>query len=260
MFVGLEKSKIIHEVKDMERLQKVIAHAGIASRRKAEELIKEGKVTVNGKTVRELGVKVSSSDRIEVNGVQLESEEPVYFLLYKPRGVISAVKDDKGRKVVTDFFTGVEERIYPIGRLDYDTSGLLLLTNDGDFANKLMHPKYEINKTYVAKLKGIPLKENLKKLERGVRLEEGKTAPAKVKLLSLDKKKQTSIVQITIHEGRNRQVRRMFEAIGHEVLKLKREEYAFLNLAGLKTGEKRELTPHEVKRLRALAEHGKAAF
>lgn len=260
MFVGLEKSKIIHEVKDMERLQKVIAHAGIASRRKAEELIKEGRVTVNGKTVRELGVKVSSSDRIEVNGVQLESEEPVYFLLYKPRGVISAVKDYKGRKVVTDFFTEVEERIYPIGRLDYDTSGLLLLTNDGDFANKLMHPKYEINKTYVAKLKGIPLKENLKKLERGVRLEEGKTAPAKVKLLSLDKKKQTSIVQITIHEGRNRQVRRMFEAIGHEVLKLKREEYAFLNLAGLKTGEKRELTPHEVKRLRALAEHGKAAF
>lgn len=148
----------------MERLQKVIAHAGIASRRKAEELIKEGKVTVNGKTVRELGVKVSSSDRIEVNGVQLESEEPVYFLLYKPRGVISAVKDDKGRKVVTDFFTEVEERIYPIGRLDYDTSGLLLLTNDGDFANKLMHPKYEINKTYVAKLKGIPLKENLKNL------------------------------------------------------------------------------------------------
>lgn len=260
LFVRLEKSKIIHEVKDMERLQKVIAHAGIASRRKAEELIKEGRVTVNGKTVRELGTKVTSSDRIEVNGIQLESEEPVYFLFYKPRGVISAVKDDKGRKVVTDFFQEIPQRIYPIGRLDYDTSGLLLLTNDGEFANKLMHPKYEIDKTYVAKLKGIPAKEHLKKLERGIRLEEGKTAPAKVKLLSIDKKKQTSIVQITIHEGRNRQVRRMFDAIGHEVLKLKREEYAFLNLQGLKTGEKRELTPHEVKRLRAMAEHGKHAF
>ncbi|MDA7027770.1 pseudouridine synthase [Bacillus sp. CLL-7-23] len=244
----------------MERLQKVIAHAGVASRRKAEELIKEGKVTVNGKTVKELGVKVSSGDRIEVNGIQLENEEPVYFLFYKPKGVISAVKDDKGRKVVIDFFHEVQERIYPIGRLDYDTSGLLLLTNDGDFANKLMHPKYEINKTYVAKIKGIPAKENLKKLERGLRLEEGKTAPAKVKLLSMDKKKRTSIIQITIHEGRNRQVRRMFEAIGHEVIKLKREEYAFLNLQGLNTGEKRELTPHEVKRLRALAEHGKNAF
>ncbi|AYK68064.1 MULTISPECIES: 23S rRNA pseudouridine(2605) synthase RluB [Bacillus] len=244
----------------MERLQKVIAHAGVASRRKAEELIKEGKVKVNGKVVTELGVKVTGSDQIEVNGLKVEREEPVYFLLYKPRGVISAVQDDKGRKVVTDFFKNIPQRIYPIGRLDYDTSGLLLLTNDGEFANKLMHPKYEIDKTYVAKVKGIPPKELLRKLERGIRLEEGKTAPAKAKLLSLDKKKQTSIIQLTIHEGRNRQVRRMFEAIGHEVIKLKREEYAFLNLRGLHTGDARELTPHEVKRLRALADHGKNAF
>ncbi len=260
MFVKVEKSKIILEVKDMERLQKVIAHAGVASRRKAEELIKEGKVKVNGKVVTELGVKVTGSDQIEVNGLKVEREEPVYFLLYKPRGVISAVQDDKGRKVVTDFFKNIPQRIYPIGRLDYDTSGLLLLTNDGEFANKLMHPKYEIDKTYVAKVKGIPPKELLRKLERGIRLEEGKTAPAKAKLLSLDKKKQTSIIQLTIHEGRNRQVRRMFEAIGHEVIKLKREEYAFLNLRGLHTGDARELTPHEVKRLRALADHGKNAF
>nr|WGE06716.1 23S rRNA pseudouridine(2605) synthase RluB [Bacillus subtilis] len=245
----------------MERLQKVIAHAGVASRRKAEELIKEGKVKVNGKVVTELGVKVTGSDQIEVNGLKVEREEPVYFLLYKPRGVISAVQDDKGRKVVTDFFKNIPQRIYPIGRLDYDTSGLLLLTNDGEFANKLMHPKYEIDKTYVAKVKGIPPKELLRKLERGIRLEEGKTAPAKAKLLSLDKKKQTSIIQLTIHEGRNRQVRRMFEAIGHEVIKLKREEYAFLNLReSLHTGDARELTPHEVKRLRALADHGKNAF
>ncbi|PLS01622.1 23S rRNA pseudouridine(2605) synthase RluB [Neobacillus cucumis] len=237
----------------MERLQKVIARAGIASRRKAEELIKEGKVKVNGKVVTELGLKVTPSDRVEVNEIQIEKEEPVYFLLYKPRGVISSVSDDKGRKVVTDYFSQYKERIFPVGRLDYDTSGLLLLTNDGEFANLLMHPKNEIDKVYVAKTKGIPLKENLRKLEKGIRLEDGKTAPAKVKLLSADRQKQTAIVEIAIHEGRNRQVRRMFDAIGNEVLKLKRERYGFLTLSGLKAGEARELTPHEVKLLRALA-------
>ncbi|MBS4215810.1 MULTISPECIES: 23S rRNA pseudouridine(2605) synthase RluB [Neobacillus] len=237
----------------MERLQKVIARAGIASRRKAEDLIKEGRVKVNGKVVTELGVKVSPSDKVEVNEIPLEKEVPVYFLLYKPRGVISSVSDEKGRKVVTDFFPAIKERIFPVGRLDYDTSGLLLLTNDGEFANLLMHPKNEIEKVYVAKVKGIPLRENLKKLEKGIRLEDGKTAPAKVKLLSTDKKKQTSIVEIIIHEGKNRQVRRMFEAIGHEVLKLKRERYGFLTLTGLKAGEARELTTHEMKQIRALA-------
>ncbi|MCM3114677.1 rRNA pseudouridine synthase [Neobacillus sp. MER 74] len=236
----------------MERLQKVIARAGITSRRKAEDLIKERRVKVNGKVVTELGLKVSASDRVEVDEIQIEKEEPVYFLLYKPRGVISSVNDDKGRKVVTDFFPHLKERIYPVGRLDYDTSGLLVLTNDGEFANILMHPKNEIDKVYVAKVKGIPLKENLRKLERGIRLEDGKTAPARVKLLSADNKKQTAIVEITIHEGRNRQVRRMFEAIGHEVVKLKRERYGFLTLSGLRTGDARELTPHEVKQLRAL--------
>jgi 23S rRNA pseudouridine2605 synthase len=237
----------------MERLQKVIARAGIASRRKSEELIKEGRVKVNGKVVTELGLKVSSSDRVEVNEIQIEKEEPVYFLLYKPRGVISSVNDEKGRKVVTDFFPHLKERIYPVGRLDYYTSGLLVLTNDGEFANLLMHPKNEIDKVYVAKVKGIPSKENLRKLEKGIRLEDGKTAPARVKLLSADNKKQSAIVEITIHEGRNRQVRRMFEAIGHDVLKLKRERYAFLTLNGLKTGDARELTPHEVKSLRGQA-------
>lgn len=237
----------------MERLQKVIAHAGVASRRKAEELMAEGRVKVNGKTVKELGVKVSPSDRIEVDGIPLEREEPVYFLLYKPRGVISAVSDDKGRKVVTDFFEGIKQRIYPVGRLDYDTSGILILTNDGEFANFLMHPSNEIEKVYVAKLKGIPSKEKMKSLQRGIMLEDGKTAPAKTKLLSMDKKKQTAIVEISIHEGRNRQVRRMFEAIGHPVLKLKRERYGFLTLQGLSAGDARELTAHEVKQLRTLA-------
>jgi len=240
----------------MERLQKVIAHAGITSRRKAEQMILEGKVKVNGKVVKELGVKVSDQDRIEVEGIPLEREEPVYLLLYKPTGVISAAKDDKGRKVVTDFFPYIKQRIYPIGRLDYDTSGLLLLTNDGDFANSLMHPRYEVEKTYVAKLKGIPPRDKIKQLEKGIHLEDGKTAPAVIKVLSIDKKKQTSIVEITIHEGRNRQVRRMFEAIGYQVQKLKRERYAFLDLKGLATGDSRELTPHEVKQLRALANHG----
>lgn len=239
----------------MERLQKVIAHAGIASRRKAEELILEGKVKVNGKVVKELGIKVSSSDRVEVEGIPLEKEQPVYFLFYKPRGVISSVKDEKGRKAVTDFFPEIKQRIYPVGRLDYDTSGLLLLTNDGEFANQLMHPRNEVEKEYIAKIKGIPTREKLRSLEKGIHLEDGKTAPAKVKLISADKKKGSSILQLVIHEGRNRQVRRMFEAIGHPVLKLRRERYAFLTLHGLKAGDARELTAHEVKQLRVLAEN-----
>jgi len=154
---------------------------------------------------------------------------------------------------VTDFFKRVNKRIYPIGRLDYDTSGLLLLTNDGEFANLLMHPRYEIEKVYIAKVKGIPAREKIKQLEKGVMLEDGITAPAKAKVLSIDKRKQTAIVELHIHEGRNRQVRRMFEAIGHPVLKLKRERYAFLDLKGLNPGDYRELSPHEVKRLRTLA-------
>ena len=238
----------------MERLQKVIAHAGFASRRKAEELIVEGHVKVNGKIVKELGVKVSSSDRVEVKGIPVEREEPVYFLLYKPRGVISSVTDDKGRKVVTDFFQQIEQRIYPVGRLDFDTSGLLLLTNDGEFANLLMHPKNEVEKVYVAKVKGIPSREEMRSLEKGIRLEDGKTAPAKTKLISMDKKKQTAIIELTIHEGRNRLVRRMFEAIGHPVIKLKRERYGTLTLQGLNAGEARELTAHEVKQLRTLSQ------
>ena len=240
----------------MERLQKVIAQAGIASRRKAEQLIVEGKVKVNGEVVTELGTKVSDSDKIEVEGIPVEREEKVYFLLYKPRGVISSVRDDKGRKTVIDFFPHVDKRIYPIGRLDYDTSGLLLLTNDGEFANLLMHPRYKIKKTYIAKLKGIPPRPALKQLEKGVELEDGMTAPAKVKFLSGDRKKNTAIVEITIHEGRNRQVRRMFEKIGYPVLKLRRERFAFLTLQGLNAGEFRELSPHEVKQLRELALRG----
>ncbi|SFI98871.1 MULTISPECIES: 23S rRNA pseudouridine(2605) synthase RluB [unclassified Bacillus (in: firmicutes)] len=237
----------------MERLQKVIAQAGIASRRKAEELIQQGKVKVNGKVVTELGTKVSAQDKVEVNNIPLEKETPAYFLLYKPTGVISSVTDDKGRKVVTDFFAEIPQRLFPIGRLDYDTSGLILMTNDGEFANILMHPKYKVDKTYVAKVKGQLTGEKIRMLEKGVMLEEGKTAPARVKILSWDKRKEIAIVQLTIHEGRNRQVRRMFEAVGCKVMKLKRERYAFLELGNLRPGDARELSPHEVKQLRALA-------
>lgn len=237
----------------MERLQKVIAQAGIASRRNAEELIKQGKVKVNDVVVTELGTKVTRQDRIEVNGIQIEKEEPVYFLLYKPVGVISSVSDDRGRKVVTDFFPYIKQRLFPVGRLDYDTSGVLLMTNDGEFANLLMHPKHEIEKIYIAKVKGVLDKEKLNMLERGVMLEDGKTAPARVKLLGGDRRKETAIVQLTIHEGRNRQVRRMLEAVGCKVIKLKREQYAFLDLGILRPGDARQLSPHEVKQLRTLA-------
>lgn len=237
----------------MERLQKVIAQAGVASRRKAEQLIVEGKVSVNGKVVRELGTKVNAQkDKIEVNGIPLEKEIHVYYLLYKPTGVISSVHDERGRKVVTDFIHA-DVRVFPVGRLDYDTSGLLLLTNDGEFAHLLTHPKHEIEKTYIAKVKGRPLKEALQKLRRGIQLEDGMTAPAKVKIISSNKKTDTSIVQMTIHEGRNRQVRRMFDAIGHPVEKLKRERFAFLDLHGLNAGDVRELKPFEVKTLKELA-------
>jgi 23S rRNA pseudouridine2605 synthase len=241
----------------MERLQKVMAQAGIASRRKSEELIVKGKVKVNGVVVTELGTRVSSTDQVEVEGIQIVKEENVYYLLYKPKGVISTANDDKGRKTVMDFFPHIEERIFPVGRLDYDTSGVIILTNDGDFSYLMTHPKFEIKKTYIAKVKGIPSRDNLRKLERGIELEDGMTAPANVKMQSMDKKSQTAIVEITIHEGKNRQVRRMFDAIGCPVDSLKREEFAILSTRGLNAGEARELTLHEVKQLRVLAETGK---
>lgn len=237
----------------MERLQKVIAQAGVASRRKAETYITAGRVKVNGKLVTELGYKVNpEKDRVEVDDVPLYKEEPVYYLLYKPSGVVSTSNDEKDRRKVTDFIDS-EQRIYPIGRLDYDTSGVLLMTNDGDFANVLMHPRYKIEKEYIAKVEGIPDRRELKKLEDGIMLEDGKTAPAKVKIMSMDRKKNTTIVRLVITEGRNHQVRRMLEALGHPVMKLKRERYAFLTLGQLKPGGYRVLKPIEVKQLKEMA-------
>lgn len=236
-----------------ERLQKVIAQSGVTSRRKAEQLIIEGKVKVNNKVITELGTKVSPDDKIEVNGVQLEKEVPVYYLFYKPRGVISSVKDEKGRKVVTDFFPEIEERIYPVGRLDYDTSGILLLTNDGEFANLVMHPKHGVEKVYVAKIKGIPSKIELGRLRKGVR-DKGEILKAtRYRVLSTDKKKNTMILELTLREGKNRHVRRMMEQLGYPVMKLKREQYGLLTLDGLSVGEYRKLTPKEVKQMINLA-------
>ncbi|MGY0691813.1 pseudouridine synthase [Virgibacillus sp. FSP13] len=234
----------------LERLQKVIAKSGITSRRKAEQLIVDGNVKVNGKVTTELGTKVSNNDEIEVNGVPLQKETPVYFMLYKPRGVISSVKDDKNRKVVTDFFPDVKERIFPIGRLDYDSSGIIILTNDGEFANLLMHPRYGVDKVYVAKIKGIPRKNELNILRKGVKADKDLLKAVHYNVLSTDKDSQTSIIEITLHEGKNRHIRRMMEQIGYPVVKLKREQYGMLNLKGLKPGEFRALTPHEVKKMR----------
>ncbi|MGM0124505.1 16S rRNA pseudouridine synthase A [Enterococcus sp. AZ194] len=237
----------------MERLQKVIAHAGVTSRRKAEEYIVAGRVRVNGKIVKELGIKVSKGDKIEVDDVPIYQEEYGYYLLYKPKGVISAVSDDKERKVVTDFLPSVTERIYPVGRLDYDTSGLLLLTNDGEFSQKLTHPSHEVDKVYVAKVKGLATKQMLHPLTRGIRIEGRKTAPAKVEVISVDPRTGTSIVELTIHEGRNHQVKNMLQAVGLPVQKLKRERYGELTLKGLRPGDYRELNKKEVSSLLNLA-------
>ncbi|SHF57889.1 pseudouridine synthase [Ornithinibacillus halophilus] len=235
---------------NLERLQKVIAQSGVTSRRKAEKLIEDGKVKVNGKVVTELGTKVSPNDKVEVNGIQLEKELPVYYMFYKPRGVISSLSDDKGRKVVTDFFPEIDERIFPIGRLDYDTSGILLLTNDGNFANLLMHPKHGVEKVYVAKIKGIPSKTELARLLKGVK-DKGEVLKAiRYNILSVDRKKGTMILELTLQEGKNRHVRRMMEQLGYPVLKLKREKYGLLTLDGMRVGEHRPLTPKEVKQMR----------
>ncbi len=232
----------------MERLQKIIANSGYASRRKAEELILNGKVKVDGKTILELGTKVSGNETIEVEGNIISKEDKVYYLLNKPRGVISSSKDEVGRQTVVDLIDE-DKRIYPVGRLDYDTTGLLLLTNDGELANFLMHPKNEIEKVYVAKINGIITPKEMMILKNGVEIDGKKTSKAKVKLKKFDKETNTSIVELTIHEGKNHIVKNMFAAIGYDVLKLKRERVAFLDLRGLKSGEYRKLTIKEVKDL-----------
>lgn len=235
----------------MERLQKVIAASGYCSRRKAEELIQKGKVKVNGEVIKELGTKVSGNDQIMIDGKILESENKEYILLYKPRGVVTTTSDDKKRKTVLDLIE-TDKRLYPVGRLDYDTTGALLLTNDGELTNYLIHPKNNIDKVYIAKIEGILTGLEIKQLETGVLIDGFKTSPSIVKVRKKDKKTNTSLVQITIHEGKNHQVKKMFEAVGHRVEKLKRERIAFLDLTGLKPGEYRKLNIKEVKKLYGL--------
>ena len=233
----------------MERLQKVIANSGYCSRRKAEELISAGKVFVNGEKVVELGTKVSDNDAIEIDGKAINREEDkVYYLLNKPRGVISSVNDDKERKTVVDLIN-TDKRIYPVGRLDYDTTGLLILTNDGDLANILMHPSNNIQKKYVAKLNKYFEISDLKTLERGVLIDGIKCVPTRVKIKTNNKVKDFSIVEISIVEGRNHIIKRVFMELGYLVDKLSRIEYSFLNLNGLQSGDYRELSIKEVKKL-----------
>ena len=230
----------------MERLQKIIAESGITSRRKAEELIKNGKVILNGKVVTELGTKVNSSDEIIVGNKILEKETKEYYLLNKPRGVITSTNDDKGRKIVTEYIN-TSARIFPVGRLDYDTTGVLLLTNDGEFANILTHPKNNIEKVYLAKLEGIIKKEQIDELKEGVLLDNVLVKASRVKLRKVNKESNSCMVEITIHEGKNHQVKRMFESVGYRVDKLTRKRLDIFTTENLKSGEYRKLTPKEVQ-------------
>lgn len=232
----------------MERLQKYLSSCGIASRRKSEELILAGKVKVNGKVVTELGTKVSEKDEVEVENMEVYRKEKEYYLLYKPEKTICSVSDEKGRTTIVDLIE-TNEKIFPVGRLDYDTTGLLLLTNDGELTNKLTHPKGFVEKTYIAKVSGIVTGKEIHELEEGIELEGVKTKKARAKLKKIDKKNNKSYVELTITEGRNHQVKNMFAALGHKVLKLKRISYALFDLEGMKIGEYRRLTAKEVKQL-----------
>ena len=236
----------------MERLQKVIAHSGYCSRRKAEELITQGKVTVNGNVVTELGTKVSSKDAIHVNGKPIQKEEYVYYVLYKPEGYVSTTNDEKGRKTVLEL-VDTSKRVYPVGRLDYDTSGVLLITNDGSFTNLMASPKHKVDKEYLVKMKGFLRKEESRTVARGVVIDGYKTKPAIVKDVKYNKQNETTIATIVIREGKYHQVKKMFEAVGHPVLSLKRVRFGVVTLDGLKKGDIRRLKPYELKQLKNIA-------
>jgi 23S rRNA pseudouridine2605 synthase len=230
------------------RLNAYLARAGIASRRASEELIRAGRVTVNGMSAG-LATRVEPEDRVEVDGEHVEPEPLTFVLLHKPAGVVTTVRDPQGRPTVIDLVSH-RRRLVPVGRLDADTTGALLLTNDGELAHQLMHPRFETDKVYVAEVEGRPTPETLRHLAEGIELEEGRTAPARARLVAADQ------VELTIHEGRKHQVKRMLEAVGHPVQRLHRSRYAGLDLAGLEEGKWRELSAEEVAGLRALKSHG----
>lgn len=241
----------------MERLQKVIAQAGIASRRKAEEMIAQGRVCVNGEVMSEMGYKVKRGDVIEVDGKAIQKEDKVYFVMNKPKKSMCTSKDEFNRKTVVDLVE-CEERIFTVGRLDYDTSGVLILTNDGEFANEIIHPRYHLPKVYNLTINGILTPEEIAHIKKGIVLDDGiKTLPAKLKMTEKDEKKNQCSFDLTIYEGRNRQIKRMMEALGYEVRRLHRKEIAFLKCSDLSQGEYRKLKPFEVQQLRSLATKGK---
>ncbi len=233
----------------LERLQKIISAAGITSRRASETLILEGKVAINGIVVTELGSKADpDKDTITVDGKALKiSAQRLYILLNKPPGYITALKDGQGRPLVTDLLKDVSDRVYPVGRLDYNTEGLLLLTNDGEWANRLMHPRHEIEKEYHVRVRGKVIDQQLKRMAEGVELEDGMTAPAVVNLVKSGE--QNDWISVAIHEGRNRQVRRMCEAVSLSVVRLKRIRYGSLMLGTLRAGQFRYLSDAEVREL-----------
>lgn len=233
----------------MERLQKFMAEAGVASRRACEELIRQGRVTVNGETAS-LGRSVEpKQDRVELDGKPVQKEQRrTVILLYKPRGVVSTSSDPEGRRTVQDYFREIPERLYNVGRLDLNSEGLLLMTNDGALANRLTHPRYGVEKTYYAVCDGRLTASEAARLTNGIELEDGMTAPARVDAVRTTQRGDTSFL-ITIHEGRNRQIRRMLEAVGHRTLRLKRERFGPLSLGTLAPGEWRKLSDEEIKKL-----------
>lgn len=239
-----------------ERLQKLIAQSGYCSRRKAETLITAGKVTVDGEVVTELGRRFKSNAHIAIDGKPLTKENKVYYMLYKPSKYLSSVSDDRDRNVVVDLIPS-EERIFPIGRLDYDTTGLLLLTNDGEFSNLMIHPRYKIEKVYLVDVKGLLDVDSIRQLEKGLLLDGKMTLPTKVTIKHKDFKKNLTRFEIKIREGRNRQIRRMLEQLGYPVTRLHRKQFAGLTLGGLNPGEYRPLKPYEVITLKRLANTGK---
>lgn len=232
-----------------ERLQKILAHAGIASRRAAEQLILDGKVAVDGKIVTDLGVRADpEKQKITLEGKAVDiAKKKIYLLLNKPKGYVTTMRDPQGRPIVTDLLKDVQERLFPVGRLDLDTEGALLLTNDGDLANRITHPRYEVRKTYIAHVSGIPSRDNLARLEKGIVLEGHRTWPAAIRVI--DRKENSTSVEITIHEGKKRQVRKMFAAIGNPVLHLKRIAYGGLRLGSLRSGAYRFLTSGEIAKI-----------
>ena len=234
------------------RLQKIISQAGIASRRAAEKLIAEGRVTVNGETVREMGTKADpSTDDIRIDGRRVKSAERLrYILLYKPVGYVTTRSDPQRRRTVIDLLRGVREYVYPVGRLDYDTEGLLLLTNDGDLAAKLTHPRHGVERTYEARVAGVPDENAVDRLRRGIPLDGRRTLPADVLLINKGRRDHNGVLSITIREGRNRQVRRMLEAVGHPVRALKRITVGPISDRRLKPGQWRDLTTEEVQALK----------